>query len=88
MLVLINTKKLKGGSCTGVMPALNVLNCGAMAHYATSKNSPAAGQFGRLLLHFAKRHNVSAMIRTAIPRCNCRFFIEMFPVYCIIRLKS
>ena len=31
-------------------------------------------QFGRLMLRFAKRHNVSAIIRQVIPRRNCEVF--------------
>ncbi len=57
------------------MPSLNVLDCGAKAHCATAKNSPSGlKQFGRLILHFAKRHNVSAMIHAVTPRCNCGLF--------------
>ncbi len=45
------------------VPSLNARDCGSKAHYATSKNSPALKQFGRLMLHFAKSHNVPVMIR-------------------------
>lgn len=45
------------------------------ACFATAKNLLfGLRQFGCLMLHNTKRHNVSAMIRFVTPRCNCRFF--------------
>ena len=50
------------------MPSLNALTCGAKAHGAQALNSPSElKQFGRLMLHFAKRYNVSGMIRKVAP---------------------
>jgi len=46
------------------VPSLNMpCNCGSTAHFATAENSPfGLKQFGCLTLHFAKSHNVSAML--------------------------
>jgi len=53
------------------MTSLNVLDCGAKLIARRPKTRLRLKQFGRLMLHFAKRHNVSAMIRAATSRCNC-----------------
>jgi len=44
-------------------PLLNALNCGAKLIARRPKTHLWLRQFGRLMLYFAKRHNISAMIR-------------------------
>jgi len=51
------------------IPSLRMpCNCGSKAHCVTAENSPfGLKQFGRLLLHFAKTHNVSGIFVQLCP---------------------
>jgi len=55
------------------IPSLSMpCNCGSKAHYAVAENSPCRlKQFGCLMLHFAKSHNVSGIFAHGMPRFNC-----------------
>jgi hypothetical protein len=53
-------------------------NCGSRAHFATAENSPCGlKQFGCLMLHFAKSHNVSGIFAQVCPGATADWLVRL-----------